>query len=158
VRTTIPFPAVASLGVATTAIPNWDFEFDVTNTTWSRFKALTVTGNTSGTLISRTENWKDTNSYRLGANHTINPTWDVRFGLVYDENPQPTEAVSALLPDADREGVTFGVGWHKGPWVIDATEFVLHFKTRSTQGLSPELNGTYRTDANLISLNLGYRF
>jgi len=158
VKTTIPFPAVASIGIATTAIPNWDFELDVTNTTWSRFKSLTVNGNTSGVLISRAENWKDTNSYRLGANHMVNPTWDVRFGVLYDENPQPVEAVSPLLPDADREGATFGVGYHKGPFIIDATEFVLHFKRRSTNGTSSDLNGTYKTDANLVSLNLGYRF
>jgi long-chain fatty acid transport protein len=158
VSTTIPFPAVASLGIATTAVPSWDFEFDVTNTTWSRFKSLTVNGATSGVLISRAENWKDTNSYRLGANHTVNPTWDVRFGLLYDENPQPIEAVSPLLPDADREGATFGIGYHKGPFTVDLTEFVLHFKTRSTNGTSPDINGTYRTDANLVSVNLGYRF
>ena len=80
------------------------------------------------------------------------------MGALYDENPQPIEAVSPLLPDADREGVTFGVGYHHGPWTVDATEFVLHFKKRSTNGASPDLNGTYKTDANLVSLNLGYRF
>ena len=55
----------------------------------------------------------------------------------------------------------FGIGWHHGPWVFDATEFALHFKKRSTNGASARgnnFNGTYRTDANLISLNLGYRF
>jgi len=160
VETTIPFPAVASLGLATTAVPNWDFEADYTRTTWSRFRQLTVTGDLSGAtpLISRAENWNDTSSYRVGANHTVNATWDVRFGLLYDQNPQPTEAVSPLLPDSDREGATFGVGWHKGPLTIDATEFVLHFKSRSTRGLSPDLNGKYKTDANLVSVNFGYRF
>lgn len=158
-KTTIPFPAVASLGIATTAIPNWDFEFDLTQTTWSRFKSLTVTGDTSGVLINRNEDWDDTYSYRLGANHMVNPTWDVRFGVLYDENPEPISAVSPLLPDSDREGVTFGVGYHRGPWTIDATEFVLHFKRRSTGTANPDgINGIYRTDANLISLNLGYRF
>ena len=159
IKTTIPFPAVTSLGIASTAIPSWDVEFDVTKTTWTRFKRLTVVGDASGAkLIDRAQNWDDTMSYRLGANHTINPTWDVRLGVLYDENPQPVEAVSPLLPDSDREGVTFGVGYHKGPWTIDATEFVLHFKPRSTLQRSADLNGVYHTDANLISLNLGYRF
>jgi long-chain fatty acid transport protein len=160
VTTTIPFPAVTSIGIANTAFASWDIEGDYTRTTWSRFKKLDVFGDLAGAtpLISRAENWKDTNSYRLGVNHTVNPTWDVRFGLLYDENPQPVEAVSPLLPDADREGATFGIGYHKGPWVIDLTEFVLHFKKRSTQGVSQDINGTYKTDANLVSLNLGYRF
>ena len=159
VNTTIPFPAVASLGVGTTAFANWDFEGDITHSSWSRFKALTVNfADQPSFSFTRPENWKDTYSYRLGTNHMVNPEWDIRFGVLYDKNPQPTDAVSPLLPDADREGVTFGVGFHKGPWVIDASEFVLHFKQRSTQGLSPDLNGTYKTDANLVSLNLGYRF
>jgi len=159
VSTSIPFPATFNAGIATTAIPNWDFEFDVTHTTWSRFERLTVVGDAAGTtLIDRPQNWEDTMSFRLGANHMVNANWDVRLGAVYDENPQPVEAVSPLLPDSDRMGVTFGVGYRHGNWFIDATEFVLHFKKRGTQGASEDINGTYKTDANLISLNLGYRF
>jgi long-chain fatty acid transport protein len=160
ISTSINFPAIAAVGVATTIIPNWDVEFDVTHTTWSRFKNLDIAfDNTPALNLHRPQNWEDTNSFRLGANHPVNPNWDVRFGVVYDENPQPTEGVGPLLPDSDREGVSFGVGYHKGPWIIDATEFVLHFKDRSTGGInSDHFNGTYKTDANLISVNFGYRF
>ena len=43
--------------------------------------------------------------------------------------------------------------------MVDATDFVLHFKKRSTNGISSDrFNGTYKTDANLIGVNLGYRF
>jgi len=85
--------------------------------------------------------------------------WDVRFGAVYDKNPQPTEGVGPLLPDSDREGLSFGVGYRKGHLMVDATDFVLHFKKRSTNGISSDrFNGTYKTDANLIGVNLGYRF
>lgn len=162
VATTLNFPSIANIGIATTAIPNWDLEFDVVHTGWSRFQQLKVDFVTTPAFgFSRTENWKNVNSYRFGANRTVNANWDVRFGLLYDKNPQPTDNVSPLLPDADRQGASFGIGWHNGPWMIDATEFALHFKSRSTQGISqPEINfnGTYHTDANLVGLNLGYRF
>jgi long-chain fatty acid transport protein len=163
VTTTINFPSIANVGIATTAIPNWDVEFDLVHTGWSRFNTLKVNFvTTPAASFSRKEGWKDSNSYRLGANRTVNSNWDVRFGVVYDKTPQPLDNVSPLLPDADREGASFGVGWHSGPWMIDATEFALHFKTRGPTNLqsSPEINfnGTYHTDANLISLNLGYRF
>jgi long-chain fatty acid transport protein len=162
IATTINFPSITHLGLATTAIPKWDLEADVVHTTWSRFKQLKVNFLTTPAAgFTRVQNWDDSNSYRFGANRTINPTWDVRFGLLYDRTPQPTENVSPLLPDADREGVSFGIGWHHGPWVFDATEFALHFKKRGTQGISSadnNFNGTYQTDGNLISLNLGYRF
>jgi long-chain fatty acid transport protein len=163
ITTTLNFPSIANIGIATTAIQNWDLEFDLVHTGWSRFKQLKVNFLTTPAAgFTRGQNWDNSNSYRFGANRTVNANWDVRFGLVYDRSPQPIENVSPLLPDADREGASFGVGWHNGPWMIDATEFALHFKTRSTNGglSSPEtnFNGTYHTDANLVSLNLGYRF
>ena len=48
-----------------------------------------------------------------------------------------------------------------GPWIIDLTEFALKFKNRSTNGdatQSDNFHGTYKTNANLVSFNLGYRF
>lgn len=159
VQTSIDFPATTALGIAYTGKATWDIEADVTHTTWSRFSALTVNFlTTPSASFTRAENWKDTYSYRLGANKTVNNNWQVRLGALYDQNPEPVEAVSPLLPDADRVGVTFGVGWSSGPFTIDATEFYLHFKDRGTNGTNTELNGTYKTNANLISVNLGYRF
>jgi len=160
VTTSINFPHFAYLGVATSMIHNWDIEFDLVHNNWSRFKELQVNLlTTPAASFTRPQNWKNTFSYRLGANHPVSYDWDIRLGTVYDKNPEPVEVVSPLLPDADRIGASFGVGYHHGPWVIDATEFALHFKTRSTQGKSSDnFNGTYKTDANLISVNLGYRF
>lgn len=159
ITTSLPFPAVAVVGVSTGAIRNWDIEADLTRTSWSRFKTLDVVfTQTPSRNISRPQNWKDTWSYRLGGNHPVTPRWDVRLGAVYDKNPEPTAAVSPLLPDSDRFGVSFGVGYHQGPWVVDITEFALHFNTRSTMGQSTDLNGQYTTAANLVSLNLGYKF
>ena len=125
-----------------------------------RFQSLDVAfGTTTALNFTRPQNWHDTYSYRVGANKKATENWDVRFGALYDENPQPTEGVGPLLPDSDRVGVTFGVGYHHGPWIIDISEFALHFKTRSTNGISSDnFNGTYKTDANLISVNFGYRF
>ena len=160
IATTLPFPATAIAGLAFTVVPKTDLEFDITRTTWSRFKSLDIAfATTPAANLSRAQNWKDTSSYRIGLNHAATEAWDVRFGILYDQNPQPTKAVSPLLPDADREGVTFGVGHHRGPWIVDASVFVLHFKTRSTEGQSQEnFNGTYKTNAALFSFNLGYRF
>jgi long-chain fatty acid transport protein len=160
VRTSVAMPNFLYLAAATTAIPNWDIEFDAVGNNWSRFKELQVNLlTTPAASFTRPQNWKNSWSYRLGANHPVTADWDVRLGTLYDKNPQPTNVVSPLLPDSDRIGVSFGAGWHRGPFVIDATEFVLHFKKRSTLGQSLDnFNGTYKTDANLATINLGYRF
>lgn len=160
INTTIPFPAMTAIGIATTAIPNWQIEFDVTHATWSRFKTLDVQfATTPSANIVRPQDWEDTMAFRLGANRNIGDQWAVRFGAVYDQNPQPLEAVSPLLPDSDRMGLTFGVGWYHGPLVIEVSDMILHFKDRNTGGVNPDqFEGTYETDANLLSVNFGLRF
>ena len=160
ISTTLPFPAVAAVGVAFSPTDRVDVELDVTHMTWSRFQALDVEFDNQPNLdFVREQNWEDSSAFRLGTNIEATPEWDVRFGVVYDQNPQPVEAVSPLLPDADRIGATFGAGWHHGPWVVDGAAFVLHFKDRSTEGRNPEgFDGTYETDAVLWSINFGYRF
>jgi long-chain fatty acid transport protein len=164
ITTSINYPATLIGGIATSAFGhNWDLEADVTHTTWSRFKELSVAFDTTTTRnFTRPQNWKDTYSYRVGANKRVNNTWDVRFGALYDKNPQPLIGVGPLLPDSDRIGASFGIGYHSGPFIVDLTEFALHFKNRSTNGLtatqSDHFTGSYKTNANLISFNLGYRF
>ena len=160
ITATIPFPSVAAIGVAFSPIDRLDLELDITHMTWSRFEALAVDfENQPARSFVREQNWEDSSAYRLGANIEASAEWDVRLGALYDQNPQPVEAVSPLLPDSDRLGYTFGAGWHRGPLVADFAAFILHFKDRSTQGRNPEgFEGTYETDAVLWSFNLGYRF
>lgn len=160
INTTIPFPSIAIVGVAFSPTETWDLEFDIMRTGWDRFKALAVNFETTpAASFVRQQNWENANSYRFGVNHNATENWDVRFGAVYDENPQPVESVSPLLPDSDRIGGTIGAGFHAGPFVVDGSLLVLHFKDRDTQGLNPEgFDGLYETDALLWSVNLGYRF
>ncbi|MDP9193585.1 MAG: outer membrane protein transport protein [Acidobacteriota bacterium] len=160
INTTVPFPSIATIAVAFSPNENWDLELDVIKTGWDRFKALDVNFETTpAASFVREQNWEDSNSYRFGVNHNATEHWDVRFGFVYDENPQPIEAVSPLLPDSDRLGGSLGAGFHAGPFTVDGSLLVLHFKDRDTQGLNPEgFDGVYETDALLWSVNLGYRF
>lgn len=160
INTTLPFPEIVSLGAAFSPTENWDFEFDIIRTGWDRFEALDVEFETTpAASFRREQNWEDSSSYRLGVNHNATANWDVRFGFLYDENPQPVEAVSPLLPDSDRLGGSIGAGFHAGPLTIDGSLLVLHFKDRDTQGRNPEqFDGLYQTDALLWSVNLGYRF
>jgi long-chain fatty acid transport protein len=160
INTVFPFPSIATIGVAFKPADTWDVEFDIMRTSWSAFEALAVNFETTpAASFVREQSWEDASSYRLGVNHKATDMWDVRFGAVYDENPQPTQHVSPLLPDADRLGVTIGTGWHSGPLRADWSLMVLHFQDRDTESSNTEgFNGTYETDAVLWSVNLGYRF
>lgn len=160
ISTSIAFPAFYSLGVSTRAIPNWNVEFDVVYNTWSRFEQIEVEfEQTPAINLHVIEDWEDSYSLRLGGTTAATENWDIYLGGVYDVTPQPTEAVGPLLPDADRVGITFGLGWHNDRWRVDVSDMVLIFMDRSTEDRNrDDFNGTFKTTANLLSINLGYNF
>jgi long-chain fatty acid transport protein len=160
IDTTINYPAFVHFGIATTRWDKWQVEFDAVYNTWSEFEALIVEFEQSPAVnLNSPQEWDDSYSLRLGGNRSVTDNWDVRLGAVYDKSPQPVERVGPLLPDSDRVGISFGLGYKRGHWRIDATEMALAFIDRDTLGRNAEgFNGEYETAANLFSLNVGYNF
>jgi long-chain fatty acid transport protein len=160
IETAIPFPSFTHFGIATTMIPRWTVELNVVRMNWSVFDELEIrflqTPEINETIG---EAWKDVYSYRIGAVRPVTSNWSIALGAVYDETPQPIEAVGPLLPDSDRAGVSFGFLFDNGRWSFELTEFFLQFLQRDTRGLNQHnFNGTYDTNANLVSVNVGYTF
>ncbi len=160
IATSIEYPDMASLGLAFSLSPSLLLETDVNWTGWSSFDTTTIrfTGGDLPNSTIRSE-WKDVENYRAGLRWTTSATSEWRFGYVYDETPQPEEAVTPLLPDADRNGVTIGYG-HKGAsYKADFALMYLDFKDRTRKktfdGESPFL-GTYQTKALLASATITF--
>lgn len=161
IETSISYPAWFHFGIATYRWENWQVETDVVFTTWSEFERLEVNflETPDRAHLDSPQNWDDSFSVRIGGNRSVTDSWDIRLGAVYDQTPQPVEVVGPLLPDADRVGISFGVGFHHGPWRVDVTEMPLIFIDRDTLGQNADdFNGEYETFANLFSVNLGYSF
>jgi long-chain fatty acid transport protein len=162
VNTKINHPATAALGIAVKPMPALTVEVDGNWFGWSTFKTVPLDFPT-GQLPSsvRIENWKDTYVVRAGLNWTANATWQWRLGYVYDQTPQPEVNVDPLLPDANRNGFTAGVGYNGGSFTADLGVLYLLFKDRTRthtlpgDGLGP-FNGTYKTNALLVGLTLGF--
>ena len=163
VETEIEFPDQASLGFAFALSPNLVLETDANWTGWKTFDETPInfvstdpTQRLPNSLI--TSNWDDAMNYRAGLRWTTSATTQWRFGYVYDETPQPEEAVSPLLPDSDRNGITIGYG-HTGAIKTDLALMYLDFKDRTRAktfaGESPFL-GTYQTKALLFSATIGF--
>lgn len=157
VETEIEFPDSASLGVAVAINPAWLVEVDANWTGWSTFDALPLTFPDQPALSSTVvEDWEDCYNYRLGIRWDLSPVSQLRFGYVYDENPQPDESVSPLLPDADRNGITLGYG-HKGSrFRTDLAIMYLPFDERTTSTNRDNYNGTYNTTAWLFGATIGF--
>lgn len=159
ISTTLQFPAFVT-GAVATKVGAWDVEFDLVYATWSRFDRLEVEfEQTPAANLDLPQNYDDSMSYRLGGSRKVTDRWDVRLGALYDETPQPVEVVGPLLPDSNRAGITFGIGYRSEKWRVDLSEMVLIFEDRDTLGRSGDnFNGVYKTTANLFSLNVGYEF
>ncbi len=160
ISTTIAFPDFLHLGIATTMVPNWQIEFDAVRMGWSRFEEIVVNfENVSTPDLVIPEDWSDAYSLRLGGNRQVTDTWDIRLGALWDNTPQPVAAVGPLLPDSDRAGISFGVGFQGEHFSLELSELFLIFADRNTLGQSSDLfDGEYHTLANLIGVNLGYSF
>lgn len=163
VETSIEFPDQASLGLAFGLTPRLLLETDVNWTGWSSFDLLTIDFVNQNQLDSTiTERWEDVNNYRVGLRWTVSPVSQLRLGYVFDETPQPEAAVSPLLPDADRHGITIGYGY-TGGLKADFALMYLPFDERSRarsfvvdgQEEGPFF-GTYNTTAWLLSTTVRF--
>lgn len=165
VETSIDFPDLAMLGLAFGLTPNLLLETDVQWTGWSSFEELDLRF-PRNPQFSRVlpERYEDSYAYRAGLAWTTSPRSRWRVGYVFDETPQPEEAVGPLLPDADRNGVTLGYGY-RGGWEFDVALMYLEFDDRtrdetfpSTPPGDPEpvFHGTYETTGFLLGLTLGF--
>lgn len=158
--TMIEFPAIASIGLATTAIDNWTFEVDINYAGWSSFEELTLEFEGYPELgTTRVSEWEDTYNYRFGMEYRPNDVLFWRGGIVYDENPQPLWDVGPVLPDADRTGYCVGMGYKTGSVTLDVGYMYLSFDKRDTTGVSQDLYyGEYENVAHLLGGALTYHF
>jgi long-chain fatty acid transport protein len=162
VETGIDFPDVISLGIAMAITPNSLVELDVNRTGWSSFEELQIVF-PEGQLPSSTlpEEYDDAFHYRLGLRWDSTPGRQWRFGVVYDETPQPEEVVNPLLPDSDRVGVTVGYGYEGNKYSFDLAAMYLVFDERTRDVTFPGeeaslFYGTYEQEALLLGLTLGF--
>ncbi|HXU45327.1 MAG TPA: outer membrane protein transport protein [Thermoanaerobaculia bacterium] len=163
IETSIEFPDMASLGLAFALSPDLLLETDANWTGWSSFDRTLIhfsSSNAADRLPDSTirSDWNDVYNYRAGLRWTVSQTAQWRFGFVYDQTPQPEEAVSPLLPDADRNGFTIGYG-HTGTWKTDVALMYLDFKERKRAKTFPDESpflGTYNTKAWLLGVTVGF--
>ena len=160
--TTLRFPAMWSAGAAWNPEPNWTWEADFGWTQWSTFDKLALKFAATPSLNTDiVEEYKDCFRVSVGAEHRL-PKYTYRFGYYFDEAAAPTQSVTPLLPDANRHGATFGMGWNLGAkkrWTLDAYELALFVEDRSTEGTNRDhFDGTYKSFINAAGAGLAYHW
>lgn len=156
IATEINFPDMASIGVMIAVARDWRMELDINWTGWSSFDELVVTSDNPVVDLESPQNFEDVMNYRLGAKWLMGGASELRFGIVYDENPQPDTSVSPLLPDSDRLGYTIGYGAAGKKMSYDLALMYLTFDERTTLTNQDGYNGTYSQTGWLLGLTVGF--
>jgi len=109
----VPLPAALNLSVSKTWDKTFTLEFNYERTYWSAYDILDFNyGSDVGyyaPVFDRPipKNWKDTDTFRIGATMEIND-FTVMMGFALDETPVPKEYVGFELPDSDAKIYTMG--------------------------------------------------
>jgi len=158
--TSIRYPWMILAGVSYQVTEKLLVEFDFNREGWSVYDTLKLEFKKDPSLnTSIPEAYEDVNYYRLGVSYSLSDQIALRFGYLYEDNPVPVESVGPMLPDANRNGFTIGLGLNFGAITIDLADMIVLFDKRSTEGKNREgFEGEYRASANLIALSLGYKF
>ncbi len=110
VSTVLRFPAMWSVGAAWNPKPAWTVEADFNVHEWKVFNDLPIDFESALTPDKRKiEDYGNAWQARTGAEYRRG-CLAYRAGYYFDKSPAPVNAVTPLLPDADRHGLTLGLG------------------------------------------------
>jgi len=174
--TDVTLPSSIQLGYAFKPNNQWTLEADAAWYNWSTSRDINVrypaatptqllllnTGNPTPTAP------RDAWSFNTGANYKLNEKWQVRSGFFYEPNALPESTFSPAFMDLSRYGLSVGAGYAlTANFGIDAayTAVFTHNRTiNNNVGTNASgipgytIDGTYTDFANLVALNLSYRF
>ncbi len=183
-HTDLVLPSNVQFGYAFKPNDKWLFEADTAWYHWSEAKDLNVRytetdptrlavltnfGNGNPTPLTLRDAW----SFAAGTNYKVSEKWQVRGGFWYEPHAMPETTFSPAFMDLSRYSVSVGAGYALTQSVtIDAAYSAVFFHNRTInntvqqngtgipEGAIPGvgINGTYKDFANLLALNVTYRF
>ncbi|HFD14167.1 MAG TPA: long-chain fatty acid transporter [Epsilonproteobacteria bacterium] len=111
----VPLPAALNIAISKTWENTFTLEFNYERTFWSAYKELDFEyGGANIFPLTTTfddpiaRDWKDTNTFRLGATIQMNNKFTVMMGFAIDETPVPTKTIGFELPDSDAKIFSMG--------------------------------------------------
>ena len=113
---TVPLPAALNVAISKTWEDKFTLEFNYERTYWSAYEDLDF--NYATALPSpeltyffdtpKAKDWKDTNTFRVGATMELNEKLTAMMGFAIDESPAPLKTLGFELPDSDAKIFSMG--------------------------------------------------
>lgn len=159
VSTILSLPDVLVLALAFKPGESVVIEGDLGWMGWSRLDRLGLRFEDDSLNFALEENWEDSFYYRFGVETRLDSRTQVRFGFYYDETPQPTKSASPIIVDADRYGLSAGLGREWESWSADLFAMVLVASDRDTEGVNRDgYEGSYANGAQLLGFTVSYSY
>jgi long-chain fatty acid transport protein len=164
VQTRIMHPAQIQVGFGYTGFPRTTVNFDYAWAGWKSFKELPVDFQGGATDRLLLENYNNTSSFRVGADHLFTNGASLRAGFAAAASAAPDVTVTPLLPEQDRSYGTIGGGYPITSHLTVDGAYMRIFtpgrRGRIDDRVSPSQtadqlnNGSYTLRANIFSLSL----
>jgi len=169
----VPAPAVLTLATAYTCNNgNTTAEFTYDKTYWSAYDKLDFNYDVSLLSINATlyalfdapgaKNWSNSDAYRIGLTHKLNPQWTVMAGFAIDKNPVPDETLGFELPDSDAKIYSVGAKYQVNEKLQVGAAYLYDDKESRavTNSIAvPKPSGSFdNSAAHLLNIGLQYRF
>ena len=153
---TLPMPSNFYLGAAYQVSPTLTVEGDFQWVGWSSYDQLAIKVGTTTTTLDK--KWDDGYLIRLGGEYAVNDKLTLRLGYIADLSPQPPSRTEPMLPDANRNDISIGGGYQITQKLhVDLAYMIVLFDNRDASTAPPPM-GTYKSNANLVSIDFGYQF
>ena len=173
-KTSITLPDLIQLGVSYKASDKLTVNADIDYTMWSTYDRIVVTSDvftplTGSNTSTDEKQWRDVWCLRIGGQYQLSDQWKLRAGYVYDKNPVGEAHFETRTPDSDRQGISIGTGYSIGNTTVDLAYMYLRFNKRTISNSQADddanpftpadsLNGTYKSQAHLAGITIGYKF
>ena len=169
IRTDVTLPPSLRTGVLFRPAAAWNIEADWTWTGWSTIDQLEIAfANGLPTDVTKF-GWQNAMTYSVGVEYQLASAVRVRSGYLYDATPIPDDRANPLIPDADRQGVSIGLGYDTPHWATDVGYQFLWFEREKENDVGAgsssavplvdaRANGIYRSNAHVFGVSMEWRF
>jgi len=164
-KTSIKLPQQVTAGIAYQVTAPLIVEAGVRWEGWSSFKELQLTLDNNTPLPATQRDWHDSWGLNLGGKYRLNDTVALSAGYVYGNSAVPDSTFDPSIPDAATHVFCVGTDVSYQQFKIAFAYGYQLYEDRTKNNdidatLPPSLkaNGTYKSDAHLLALSLGYKF
>ena len=104
------------------------------------------------------QDWDDTWTVGAGVDWQMAPEWVLRTGWFYLPSPVPDTTISPVLPDADENAFSVGLGYKAGVHSVDIGYTLTMVEKRTVAGPLYPAGGEYNSDKQLLAMSYSRTF